>query len=223
LGCPGDWQPECAATELVFSADDEIWQSVFNAPAGSWEYKAALNDSWDENYGAGAVANGSNISLDLSGATDVKFYYDHYTHWVTDNVNSRIVTAAGSFQSELGCSGDWQPDCLQSWLQDLDGDGIYEFVTASLGVGTFEVKAAIAESWDENYGAGGIQNGNNIQFNVPTIGSTVEFSFESATNLLSISIAEPDDGTVNVPAPATIALVVLGLFGASCARRRRAH
>ena len=38
-----------------------------------------------------------------------------------------IATAPGSFQSELGCPGDWQPDCLRSWLQDPDGDGIYTF------------------------------------------------------------------------------------------------
>ena len=25
-------------------------------PAGNWEYKAALNDGWDENYGANAVS-----------------------------------------------------------------------------------------------------------------------------------------------------------------------
>ncbi len=55
LGCPGDWQPECAATDLTFDAEDDVWQATFNIPAGSWEYKAPLNDSWDENYGAGGV------------------------------------------------------------------------------------------------------------------------------------------------------------------------
>ena len=63
LGCPGDWQPDCAATELAFDADDDVWQGTFNVPAGSWEYKAPLNDSWTENYGAGAVADGPNIAL----------------------------------------------------------------------------------------------------------------------------------------------------------------
>ena len=148
LGCPGDWQPECAATDLSFDAADDVWQGTFNVPAGAWEYKAPLNDLWDENYGANAQLNGANIALALGAATDVKFYYDHDTHWVTDNVNSTIATAAGSFQSALGCPGDWQPDCLQSWLQDPDGDGVYEFSTDAIPAGSYEFKVALDEAWD---------------------------------------------------------------------------
>ena len=123
LGCTGDWQPDCAGTHLTYDANDEVWQGTFAVPAGNWEYKAPVNDSWDENYGLHAVQGGDNIPLNLGGATSVKFYYDHKTHWVTDNQNSVIAVAPGSFQSELGCSGDWDPGCLQSWLQDTDGDG----------------------------------------------------------------------------------------------------
>ena len=47
LGCPGDWQPDCADTHLGFDADDDVWQGTFLVPAGNWEYKAPLNDSWD--------------------------------------------------------------------------------------------------------------------------------------------------------------------------------
>ena len=96
LGCPGDWQPDCADTHLTFDAEDDVWQRVFNVPAGNWEYKAPVNDSWDENYGANAVQGGGNIPLNLSDATDVKFYYSHETHWITDNFNSVIATAAAS-------------------------------------------------------------------------------------------------------------------------------
>ena len=69
LGCPGDWQPECAATHLAFDADDDVWQATFPVPAGTWEYKAALNGTWDENYGAGAVRDGPNIPLALDAPT----------------------------------------------------------------------------------------------------------------------------------------------------------
>ncbi len=53
----------------------------------------------------------------------VTFYYDHKTHWVTENVSSIIATVPGSFQSEIGCSGDWDPACFRSWLQDVHGSG----------------------------------------------------------------------------------------------------
>ena len=44
LGCPGDWEPDCAATHLAYDAADDVWQGDVLRPAGGWEYKAALND-----------------------------------------------------------------------------------------------------------------------------------------------------------------------------------
>ncbi len=189
LGCPGDWQPDCAATHLDYDAEDDVWQGTFNVPAGSWEYKAPLNDSWDENYGAGAQRGGANIALNLGAATDVKFYYDHETHWITDNVNAVIATVPGSFQSELGCSGDWQPWCLQSWLQDPDGDGTFIFETGRLPSGSYEAKVAHNEDWAENYGAGGEPGGANIAFAVPADCAIMRFEYELTSHILNISEA----------------------------------
>ena len=97
LGCAADWDPACAATHLAFDSGDAVWQGSFDLPAGNWEYKAALNGSWDENYGKNAANNGGNIALNLTDARAVTFYYDHETHWITDNVSSTIAVAAGSF------------------------------------------------------------------------------------------------------------------------------
>jgi pullulanase-type alpha-1,6-glucosidase len=186
-GCPGEWQPDCAATHLTESPTDGVWRGDFSLPAGAFEYKAALNDSWDENYGAGGVANGPNIALGLGAGTDVRFYYDHASHWITDNVNSVIASAPGDYQAAIGCPGDWQPDCLLSWLQDLDGDGIYEFTTSAIPAGAYQFKVAINESWDENYGAGGTPDGDNIPFTV-SAGDTVTFVFDSATNIPDVTV-----------------------------------
>jgi pullulanase-type alpha-1,6-glucosidase len=188
LGCPGDWQPDCASTYLTYDGEDDVWQGTFNVPAGNWEYKAALNDSWSENYGAGGVQDGPNIPLNLGAITSVKFYYDHKSHWVTDNISTRIAVAPGSFQSELGCVGDWDPGCLRSWLQDTDGDGIYGFSTSAIPAGNYEAKVAINEAWDENYGEGGVPGGANIPFTVG-VNETVTFEFISATNIMTISTA----------------------------------
>ena len=58
-GCPGDWDPACAVTHLSFDASDDVWQGTFSLPAGNYEYKAALNDAWTENYGLqGSVERG---------------------------------------------------------------------------------------------------------------------------------------------------------------------
>ena len=188
LGCPGDWQPNCAATHLAFDPDDAVWQATFAVPAGNWEYKAPLDDSWDENYGAHAQRNGANIGLNLGAATDVKFYFSRTTNWITDSVNSVIAVAPGSFQSELGCAGDWDPGCLRSWLQDPDGDGTYGF-SARLPAGDYEVKVAHDESWDVNYGDGGAQNGANIPFSVTRACALTHFSYDAASHVLTIGSA----------------------------------
>jgi glycosidase len=196
LGCPGDWQADCATTHLAFDAGDDVWQGTFTVPAGNWEYKAPLNDAWDENYGLHAVAGGANIPLSLGTGRSVKFYYDHASHWITDNVGSVIAVAPGSFQSELGCPGDWQPDCLRSWLQDVDGDGVYTFETTALPAGTYEGKVAINEAWDENYGQGGVPGGANIPFTVPADNAKVTFSYVAATHVLSILAGHGHDNNV---------------------------
>jgi glycosidase len=191
LGCPGDWDPACAATHLFYDAGDDVWQRAFTVPGGDYEYKAPLNDSWDENYGRGGVRDGANIALHLAASRAVKFYYDHKSHWITDNVNSVIAVAPGSFQSELGCAGDWDPGCLRSWLQDADGDGVYRFETTALPPGSYETKVAINESWDENYGAGGSPGGANIPFTVNTPNSTVRFAYDASTHVLTVTVQSP--------------------------------
>ena len=203
LGCPEDWQPACPASQLAFDADDGVWQATFAVPAGSWEYKAALNGTWDENYGLGAVRDGPNIPLMLAADEDVKFYYDDGTHWVTDRHNSVIAVAPGSFQSELGCASDWDPSCLRSWLQDPDGDGVGRFSTTALPPGDYESKVAIDEAWTENYGAGGIPDGPNIVFSVMNHGDVVSFAYDQTTHVLDIEVTpqEPVDDAALVREP----------------------
>ena len=59
LGCPGDWAPDCAATDLT--PTDGVFVRSFTVPTGNWQYKVALNHSWDESYGG--HTGGDNISL----------------------------------------------------------------------------------------------------------------------------------------------------------------
>ncbi len=121
----------------------------------------------------------------------MKFYYDHKSHWVTDNRSSVIAVAPGSFQSELGCPGDWDPSCLRSWLQDTDGDGIYSFETTALPAGAYEGKVAINESWDENYGAGGVPGGDNVAFTVPADNAKVTFTYNATSHVLTVVAENP--------------------------------
>ena len=188
IGCPGDWQPACDQAQLTLDQDDDVWKAEVGLPAGAaYEYKAAIDKSWDENYGAGAARNGSNIGFTTPADGRVAFYYDHASHYVTTDAEGPVVTAPGSFQSELGCPGDWSPACMRPWLKDVDGDGTYTFSTTEIPAGSYEVKAAHGLSWDENYGAGGAPGGSNIGFTVPEDGVQVVFSYDVGSHTLTVT------------------------------------
>lgn len=193
LGCGGDWDPGCTASDLTYDATDDVWQKIFTIPGGNYEYKAALNHNWDVNYG---LNTGGNIPLNLSASTPVKFYFDNKTHWVTDNHSSVIATVPGSFQQMLGCPGDWQPDCLLSWLEDPGGNGSYSFETTALLHGSYEGKVAINEGWDVNYGQDGVPGGANIGFTVPTDHARTKFVYNPTTHVLTISSGHSHDNNV---------------------------
>jgi hypothetical protein len=189
LGCPGDWQPDCAATFLAYDDEDTVWQGAFSIPAGDWEYKAALNGSWDENYGAERHAQRREHPAVPGGPETVKFYYDHATHWITDDVGSTIATAPGSFQSELGCAGDWDPSCLRSWLQDPDGDGILQLPHPRAAGRQLRGQGRDRRELGRvNYGAGGVQNGPNIPFTVASDCAETSSS-TTATHVLTVGPA----------------------------------
>lgn len=176
VGCSGDWQPDCDNTRLHYNAAAQLWiGDTLLIPAGHWEYKFTINNSWDENYGQGGIRNGDNIMLDLCSPAKVVFTYSHldcynyhfgYPQVIPVQPNTAVI--AGSFQSEVGCTGDWQPDCnntrmhydplYQGWLTD----------TLHIPAGHWEYKVTVNNSWDENYGLNGERNGANIPLDLCT-------------------------------------------------------
>ncbi|MEL4358984.1 MULTISPECIES: pullulanase-type alpha-1,6-glucosidase [unclassified Luteococcus] len=188
MGCAADWSPDCDKAQLALDAQDKIWKGTFPIPAGEYAYKAALNKSWDENYGAGGGAGGANITYNSPGT--VTFYYDHARHYVTSDAQGPIVTAPGSFQTKLGCAADWTPGCMQPWLTDPDGDGVYTWSSAAIPAGNYEFKIAEGLSWDKNYGDGGTAGGNNITMTVPADGTVMTISYDSATHKTTVSSAK---------------------------------
>jgi alpha-amylase len=81
IGCAGDWDPACSASHLTFNTSNGLWEGTFQIPEGHYEYKVAINNSWDVNYGAGGVAGGSNISISIPEDTaSVTFVWDQVSH-----------------------------------------------------------------------------------------------------------------------------------------------
>ncbi|MET9272858.1 pullulanase-type alpha-1,6-glucosidase [Kribbella sp. NPDC003557] len=184
MGCPADWSPDCDQAQLTLDPKDKVWKGTYTLPAGEHAYKAAINKTWDENYGAGGVQNGANISYTAPNGP-VTFYYEHGRHYATSTAQGPIITAPGSYQSELGCPADWDPACMRPWLTDEDGDGTYTWSTSELEAGNYEAKVAHNLSWDESYPA------NNVPVSVPSDGLVVTFSYVLATHQFTVTTAKP--------------------------------
>ena len=145
-------------------------------PGGADDYKVAINKSWDENYGAGGAANGGNIAVHRSRRRRSPSTTTTPRTGSTSDAQGPIITAPGSFQSELGCPGDWSPDCMRPWLQDPDGDGTYTWSSDQIPAGSYEFKIAHGLSWDESYGDGGEQR---RRCRVPSDGVVVTISLRA--------------------------------------------
>lgn len=185
LGCSANWQADCVHSQLVYDEASNLWRGTFNLPAGTWEFKATINNSWDENYGRAGSAGGANIGFTLAEDRSVTFYYSHASHWVTNDVLSLVAAAVGDFQQALGCDNNWAPDCLRAWLQDPQGNGLYRFSTTAIPPGNYQAKVALNGSWDQSYG----NNGNNIDFVVSSAGQRIHFTFDAATQ--KVYVGEP--------------------------------
>lgn len=186
MGCPQDWQADCASAFMTLDPADKIWRlTIPSLPAGTYQYKAALNGTWDENYGAGGGLNGANIALEHPGGP-VTFRYDHSTHIISAVYASQqpgAVAVAGSLDSELGCSEDWMPGCDQAQLALDQADLVWKLTVPDLPAGQYEFKAALNRSWDVNYGAGGAPAGANIAFNHD--GGPVTFRYDHVTHVMA--------------------------------------
>ena len=188
-GCSADWAPDCEKTALTKDKHSGKYTATFDVPAGDHEYKVALGGSWDVNYGKGGAPGGDNITISHPGGP-LTFWFDPVTHLVQSSAEGPIVTLPGSFNKALGCGGDWAPDCMATWMQDPDGDGVYTFSTSALPAGNYETKVAHGRSWDENYGQDGAPGGANYSFSTQD-GKLVTFSYDSASHRLTIEAADP--------------------------------
>lgn len=188
LGCPSDWMPNCFLTNLTFDPPSNVWYGIFSIPQGNWQFKAIINNSWAENYGDGGVLNGANIPLNVSSDKKILFRYDPVTHITTTTPIDYSIILAGDFQSELGCPGDWMPDCPLTGLTFDPGSNLWKG-NFSLSPGTWQFKVTVDGSWVENYGEGGVLNGPNFILNI-SASSKLSVVYDPVTHILKYEVEQ---------------------------------
>jgi maltose-binding protein MalE len=81
-GCGGTWDPACPATSMK-KGDNGIYTLSVNLPAGTYQYKVAMDGAWTVNYGSDGKQDGPNYTLTLAADSKVTFTYDPNTKLVT--------------------------------------------------------------------------------------------------------------------------------------------
>ncbi len=126
FGCPNtslstadnDWAPDCLRTILQDPDDDNIYEFRTNAiPAGSYEVKVALNQSWAVNYGEGGAQGGANIPLIVpQDNAEILFSWDAETQIMT-------IFVEGTPRGNLGQATAYWPtaDTILTPLTPDDG------------------------------------------------------------------------------------------------------
>lgn len=84
IGCPDDWQPACDNSLMSDPDNDGIYTFTIPAsglPSGSYEYKVALNRSWDVSYPA------NNQAFTIAAADNsITFSYNSETNEVSHTI-----------------------------------------------------------------------------------------------------------------------------------------
>jgi|GEM_PF-1916878 len=188
VGCEVDMMQECEATQMTYDVIGDIWQAEFALPAGEYDYRIYLDNNDTHIYGKNGTSGVNSFPIELTIETPqtVNFYYDHKTGWITDNVNSLILTLPSNFQNKVGCRDEWNAECFRTWLQDIDGDGLYTYETLLVPGGSWETRVALDGNIDTSYGQGGTFDGDNIPLWIANVGHLSVFTWDS--NLKSLTI-----------------------------------
>lgn len=185
VGCSADWDPGCETTFFTDQGDG-FFTLTLDVPAGDYEYKIALNASWDENYGLDGERDGPNIPLSLAEDTTVTFLFNRATNVVTHVLNTdAIIGLPGSHQAAVGCPGDWDPSCAVTFFTS-NGDGTYS-LTLNIPAGDYEYKIALNGGWGVNYGVDGERDGANYALSLGE-DTEVTFTYDSATNVVTTNL-----------------------------------
>ncbi|MBM7660746.1 hypothetical protein JOC85_001518 [Bacillus mesophilus] len=150
LGDSKEWNPADLATQMTLQ-DNGKYILTGTLPAGSYEYKIAINQSWDENYGVDGEPGGSNYQLTLENEQEVTFIYDDTTHRVIiqlpDGQKPRIV---GDIQPAINAGAVWAPSESTAILQDPDFDNVFTY-EANVPRGRYEFKIVLGTDWTHSY------------------------------------------------------------------------
>lgn len=164
FGVVGGWEGGSWETDTVMEqkpANTYYTTSPILFAEGN-EFKIRQGKSWTVNFGANGELNGSNIVI---GAEDAGYRFVKMVITEGDAKDPKAVTISlekynPSYSwSVIGTAAgtNWDTDFYMTQV----GDGVFESDVLALTAGE-QYKVRYGTSWDVNYGANGVANGDNI-------------------------------------------------------------
>ena len=105
---------DAGSNQMTYDADLGLYVYTFeDVPAANYEYKISINKSWNENYGAGGVKDGPNMSVSVPETMDVTVYYNDRSHFSATSVTYVFA--------DIDLSGTGIPEGTKLKDNDLSG------------------------------------------------------------------------------------------------------
>ncbi|MHB1393509.1 MAG: pullulanase X25 domain-containing protein [Clostridia bacterium] len=141
-----DWDPANKNLMMIQLSPNIYTKTIDFTKTGSYEYKAAMNGTWDTNYGQ----DGANKPIIIGNAGVVQFVLDVKAGKIYDSINDpgyfkATATLTGSLDSNDNGGQSWNP-ADSSYDLAYIGNGYFKG-SFFLKQGTYEYKLAYNYSW----------------------------------------------------------------------------
>ncbi|WP_026486028.1 alpha amylase N-terminal ig-like domain-containing protein [Caldanaerobius polysaccharolyticus] len=193
-----DWNVNSTITVMTYKGNGLFeYTTPVALKAGDYEYKIALNHSWD----GGGVPSSGNLKLHLDADTAVTFWYNYNTASVTNSLiyqpipQDKLPRLVGTIQPAIGAGSQWSPETSTAIMTDDNFDNVYH-VTYRVPKGYYEFKVSLGPSWDENYGLNGVRDGANISLNV-AYDTNMTFYYDAVSHHIWTDYSPPLTGPDN--------------------------
>ena len=154
---------DAASNQMTYDAELGLYVYTFeNVIKGTYEYKIAINGSWNENYGANGEANGDNIKVVVPSEQDVTIWYNASSH-------RSVCSVYYDMDADITLSGTGVAEGTK--LTDPDLTGTFS-VTVNLSAGTYSDLKVTYNGVDYSF----------TEFTMET-GKDVTFWFDPSTGL----------------------------------------
>ena len=180
--CGSEWNNADPANLMTWNGATGLFEKVYeNVAEGTYQFKIT-DGTWDQTWGD----NGQNYTFLVSQSCDVTITFDPDTKAVNaegtgvgevTGLEISSITAVGAGSGNFLNGKSWD---VAAAVNHMTASGsVYTITYASVAAGTYEVKFAANDSWNDNWGSTGaaytsgnaeaVYNGQNIKFTVAEV------------------------------------------------------